>query len=582
MLQTVAIGAVIVAVGGWALYTQTDLFRPAPVVQAADTPLAVEAEAEDPAAAVQEDASDDTDVAPTQDEAEVTEPAGDDTADVDADETDSEPVIEEASATAEDPVVEEEVVIPAPTFDVVRVESDGTIVVAGTGPAGWMISILVDDALAGTVEADNTGQFVAFLDLGVSDQARVMTLSAKNGDQTILSTAQILIAPVVQVAEAPVVPEVGATPEPEAEASDKETVAAEMAPTETDATESEVALADTAAQDEAVDKMVSKDAEAAQEAAETASDIVEQADTAEVDEPVVAEDAPATNQEAAPETEVAEAASDMVDEAEVAETSGDEADTSSATVETDEAESETTQVAQAETEMVEEQAEPAQESDVADVESDEPASEESVAEDSEATPVAEADTSLAERSAPAVVLVEDDSVTVLQPANVSPEVLDELSISAISYSESGAVQLSGFSPAGFLRVYLNNVQIAVLEVPQAGSWSAELADVAPGVYTLRVDQVDADGNVQQRVETPFQREEPEKVVAAAQTRRPLVTSKVVQPGSTLWAISRENYGSGVLFVRIFEANKDQIRDPDLIYPGQIFDLPAPPGARKTR
>lgn len=574
MLQTVAIGAVIVAVGGWALYTQTDLFRPAPVVQAADTPLAVEAEAEDPAPAVQEDVSDDADLEPTQDDAEVTEPAGDDT--TDADEANSEPVIEEASATTEDPVVEEEIVIPVPTFDVVRVESDGTTVVAGTGPAGWMISILVDDAVAGTVAADNTGQFVAFLDLGVSDQARVMTLSAKNGDQTVLSTAQILIAPVVQVAEAPSEPEVEATPEPEAGASDKETVTTEMASTETDATESEIALADTAAQDDAVDKMVSKDAEAAQEAAEATSDTLDQADTAEVDEPMVAEDVPAT--------EVAEPASDIADEAEVAETSDDEADTTSATVETDQAETETetTQVAQAETEVVEEQAEPVQESDVADPETEEPAAEENVEEDSETSTVAEADTTPAEPSAPAVVLVEDDSVTVLQPANVSPEVLDELSISAISYSESGAVQLSGFSPAGFLRVYLNNVQIAVLEVPQAGSWSAELADVAPGVYTLRVDQVDADGNVQQRVETPFQREEPEKVVAAAQTRRPLVTSQVVQPGSTLWAISRENYGSGVLFVRIFEANKDQIRDPDLIYPGQIFDLPAPPGARKTR
>ena len=49
----------------------------------------------------------------------------------------------------------------------------------------------------------------------------------------------------------------------------------------------------------------------------------------------------------------------------------------------------------------------------------------------------------------------------------------------------------------------------------------------------------------------------------------------MQPGFSLWRIARENYGDGFLYVKVFEANKDQIRDPDLIYPGQIFTLPDP-------
>ncbi|MGR3529772.1 MAG: LysM peptidoglycan-binding domain-containing protein, partial [Sulfitobacter sp.] len=44
-------------------------------------------------------------------------------------------------------------------------------------------------------------------------------------------------------------------------------------------------------------------------------------------------------------------------------------------------------------------------------------------------------------------------------------------------------------------------------------------------------------------------------------------------GATLWAIARERYGDPFLYVRVFEANRDSIRDPDLIYPGQVFDLP---------
>lgn len=54
-----------------------------------------------------------------------------------------------------------------------------------------------------------------------------------------------------------------------------------------------------------------------------------------------------------------------------------------------------------------------------------------------------------------------------------------------------------------------------------------------------------------------------------------VTIVTVQPGFTLWRIARENYGEGILYVKVFEANKDQIRDPDLIYPGQIFSVPEP-------
>ena len=47
----------------------------------------------------------------------------------------------------------------------------------------------------------------------------------------------------------------------------------------------------------------------------------------------------------------------------------------------------------------------------------------------------------------------------------------------------------------------------------------------------------------------------------------------VQRGDTLWAISQDRYGSGFLYVRVFEANRDSIRDPDLIYPGQVFSVP---------
>ena len=49
----------------------------------------------------------------------------------------------------------------------------------------------------------------------------------------------------------------------------------------------------------------------------------------------------------------------------------------------------------------------------------------------------------------------------------------------------------------------------------------------------------------------------------------------VQPGFTLWQIANQAYGKGVMYVQVFEANRDKIKDPDLIYPGQVFNVPAP-------
>ena len=47
----------------------------------------------------------------------------------------------------------------------------------------------------------------------------------------------------------------------------------------------------------------------------------------------------------------------------------------------------------------------------------------------------------------------------------------------------------------------------------------------------------------------------------------------VVKGDCLWNIARSHLGSGVRWSEIYEANRDQIRDPDLIYPDQVFEIP---------
>jgi nucleoid-associated protein YgaU len=186
------------------------------------------------------------------------------------------------------------------------------------------------------------------------------------------------------------------------------------------------------------------------------------------------------------------------------------------------------------------------------------------------------------QAAPVAVLkAGPDGVELIQPANPEPpEVMDHISLDTIGYSEDGKVMLSGRAQAGsVVRIYVNNRPVSDLDTDANGRWKGTLNGVDPGIYTLRLDEVDARGQVTSRLETPFKREAPEALRPPGGpdgTRledTPLIRAVTVQQGDTLWAISRQRYGLGVLYVRVFEANRDRIRDPDLIYPGQVFTIP---------
>ena len=54
---------------------------------------------------------------------------------------------------------------------------------------------------------------------------------------------------------------------------------------------------------------------------------------------------------------------------------------------------------------------------------------------------------------------------------------------------------------------------------------------------------------------------------------PEISTARITRGDSLWQISRRTYGHGHRYTVIYDANQQQIRNPDLIYPGQMFVLP---------
>lgn len=144
----------------------------------------------------------------------------------------------------------------------------------------------------------------------------------------------------------------------------------------------------------------------------------------------------------------------------------------------------------------------------------------------------------------------------------------QVTIDSVDYDQAGNVTISGNSaPKAPLSIYIDNKHAGSGVSDRQGRWRVVPGGaLTPGDYTLRVDNVGTGGKVLGRAETQFTR---------AKTATDLPNDNVVsvEPGNSLWRIARRVYGKGVQYSVIFDANREQIRDPDLIYPGQVFFVP---------
>ena len=146
--------------------------------------------------------------------------------------------------------------------------------------------------------------------------------------------------------------------------------------------------------------------------------------------------------------------------------------------------------------------------------------------------------------------------------------MPRLSIDVVDYDTQGRVAMSGKADMDHtVQVYLDNRHVGTAPADENGNWALTIGEpIEPGNYTMRADQINDGGKVTARVEIPFERARPDEILEPG-------SRYVVQPGNSLWRIARRTYGDGLKYWVIYNQNRKQIRDPDLIYPGQIFALP---------
>ena len=399
-----------------------------------------------------------------------------------------------------------------PSLETARVDDDGTALVAGSAYPGSILEILIDETVVETIKVGQDGNFAVLFDLELKDTPQIISIRSIEGDEILVSEETMIVAPkVIELAQATPVDTQQETQSVEEDVSEPED--------EPQKTNDAVSEGDTSTElPTATVKAIENDT----------SDEVVSADATQSELAIKTPQLPQPTQE------------DIEEEVQPTLTK----------------EPTQSEIASLNTEI---------ENPIADTGTENP-----TAETGTENPTADTGT-----ENPTVLLADNEGIKVVQNS-AGPNVMTDVLFDTINYSKDGGVAVTGRGrPEAIVRFYLDNSPVASTEVDQQGYWTADLSDVEAGVYTLRLDQLDQTGKVSSRIESPFKREDRE--VLAGQIKDTASPARInvitVQPGNTLWAISRERYGRGILYVQVFDANKDKIRDPNLIYPGQIFDLP---------
>ena len=144
------------------------------------------------------------------------------------------------------------------------------------------------------------------------------------------------------------------------------------------------------------------------------------------------------------------------------------------------------------------------------------------------------------------------------------------------------------APGALVRIYANDAFVGEAQADASGVWLLEArSDVPVGEVAIRAEV----GSEQSSVATAetagsFMRFAEgivlEPIVGGLSSGDDVLTAEgevsspayvLIRRGDNLWRIARRNYGRGIKYQAIFEANADRIRNPHRIYPGQVFVIP---------
>lgn len=214
------------------------------------------------------------------------------------------------------------------------------------------------------------------------------------------------------------------------------------------------------------------------------------------------------------------------------------------------------------------------------------------------------------KDVPAAAHGNDAAVTLLPSQAVQGGLAEGNSRDAVSIAveaveiEGRSVFVAGHARGGqTVNVSANETLLGTAVITPEGRYLVQTQQpFAVGDYIIRADLMDKGGKILATARVPFRREAGENIAAvapaiaaqsapnagqAAQESQPAGETQaqplekaegsvIIRKGDNLWTISKRTYGSGTRYTTIYLANTDQIKNPDLIWPGQVFVMPKTP------
>lgn len=184
----------------------------------------------------------------------------------------------------------------------------------------------------------------------------------------------------------------------------------------------------------------------------------------------------------------------------------------------------------------------------------------------------------------------------------------QVGFASVDYEEAGEKSMLHMSGQGVpgtrVMLYIDNEFAGMATADATGNWSySGNRQLSGGNHALRADLLQKDANiVMARAEVRFDRApgggfalaeddsktagldgavsgkaNPSRAGSSVEEGAKLValdgSAIIVRRGDTLWQIAQRHYGNGAKYTQIFQNNRKQIRNPNLIYPMQRFELP---------
>jgi len=140
-------------------------------------------------------------------------------------------------------------------------------------------------------------------------------------------------------------------------------------------------------------------------------------------------------------------------------------------------------------------------------------------------------------------------------------------ILSVSFSQDGSLSIQGIANYGSNIEILVNKNLSSIFLKNKPEWIFNSSyKLGYGMHKLVANLKSQNNTILDSITLPFMRSEmpsgelPDNYV-------------LIKPGDMLWTISFKIYGNPLKYIEIYEENRDQITNPDLIFPGQVFSIP---------